>query len=410
MRSERLALTLALAGCVENHVSATLSTEIGPWLCGAGEGEPLLESETPVAEAGRCRFALSERTLLCAADLDRFGTLRPTLVPVTESRAVFVTWVPRGRPWLVDLDAPAGFPTWAVEGLEPESSLGWLLAVEAPGEGLLLAGEPQSDTVFVYPQWLFGAARRGEGTVEVEPTPTGGSLSPTRVGLCSLDFNSGPAAVGRAVPGAAPGGLAFLWGAPTALEARTYGATAFVPPLGEAGRLHLLDATCHPDPVVRTWPAEADGSTAGGIAFQTFGAAETPEPRLYSLLPGEVAALRRTRWPAPDRPESMDVPLPDFDASQTFTVLTEGGDPVVVQAAAGRGGLRLAHVDFDAVGGPALSTATFEATLTGSLAVMRAHFEDEDDGHIRFFMSRSDEAERRSDVWRLDFEVRCDAP
>lgn len=405
MRSDRraLALALAAAGCVENHVQATLSAEIGPWLCGAGEGEPLFASDAPVAQAGRCRFTLAERTLLCAADDGRFATLGPELVPVSETRALVMTRVPRGRPWLVELGEETGFPTWGVDGLEAGTSFGGVYAVAAPGSGRwLVAGDNRSPD-YGFLGSALGTATRGGGTLTVEPVATGGNLLPTRTALCSLDFYSGQAAIGRVAPERGP--LLVLSGAPAYVEARTYGATALVPPSGDTGMLYLLDADCRPDAVVRTWPLDADP-----VAFQVFARAETTDPWLYSLIGGDAPALRRTRWPAPDRPESIDAPLPDFDTSRQATVLVEGSAAVVVQAASGPGGLRLTHVAFDAPGGPALSTTTFTAAEAGSLSVTRAHFEDENDGHVRFFSTRAHPATDWNDVWRLDFEVRCDAP
>ena len=129
----------------------------------------------------------------------------------------------------------------------------------------------------------------------------------------------------------------------------------------------------------------------------------------FSFL-GRPSFLRRTRWPTPEHPESVDAPLPDIDTLRQATVLTEASAAIVVQAAPGPGGLRLTHVDFDVPGGPALSTAAFTAAEAGSFSLIRAHFEAENDGHVRFFLTRADGATDWNDVWRLDFEVRCDAP
>lgn len=404
MRSERLALALALAGCVENHVSATLSTEIGPWLCGAEGGEALLERETPVTEAGRCRFRLVERARLCAADHGRFDAFQPTLVPVTETRALLVTQVPSGRPWLVELDASAGFPTWRVEGLESDTDLDALLALRAPrAEDFIVAGNMLYDGIPGLAV-VRGTARTGGGALTLESQDAFGFVLATRSSLCLADFGSSSVTVRRIAPDVAERHTlpeAML----TYADHRTYGAAALVPPIGTQGGLTLLDANCRPDPVLRAWPEAADT-----VSFEVFAGAETPDPRLYSLLVGDTPGLRRTRWPTPEHPESVDAPLPDFDTSRQATVLTEAGAAIVVQAASGPGGLRLTHVDFDAPDGPALSTAALTVGESGRLDLTRAHFEAENDGHVRFFSTRADAATDWNDVWRLDFEVRCDAP
>lgn len=402
MRSERLAL--ALAGCVENHVSATLSTEIGPWLCGAEGGEALLDRETPVTEAGRCRFRLVERARLCAADHGRLDAFQPTLVPVTETRALLVTRVPSGRPWLVELDASAGFPTWRVEGLESDTYLDALLALRAPrAEDFIVAGNMLYDGIAGL-EVVRGTAPAGGGALTLVAQDTLGYVLLTRSSLCLAEYQSSSVTVRRIAPH-----FAERHTLPDVMlsyaDDRTYGATALVPPIGTRGGLTLLDANCRPDPVVRAWPEAADP-----IAFEVFAGAGAGDPRLFSLLVGDTPGLRRTRWPTPEHPESVDAPLPDFDTSRQATVLTEAGAAIVVQAASGPGGLRLTHVDFDAPDGPALSTAAFTAAEAGSFRLIRAHFEAENDGHVRFFSTRADGATDWNDVWRLDFEVRCDAP
>jgi hypothetical protein len=293
-------------------------------------------------------------------------------------------------------------PRGRIEGLEAETSLAGVYAVAAPGRGgWFVAGENRSDYYGSLGS-AVGTATHGGGALTVEPVATCGSVLPTRTALCSLDFNSGQAAVGRVAPD--PGPLSFLSGAPAYVEARLHGATALVPPSGDTGMVYLLDADCRPDAGVRTWPLDT-----GPVPFQIFAGAETTDPWLYSLIGGDAPAVRRTRWPAPDRRESIDVPMPVFDTSRQATVHAEGGAVVVGQAASGPGGLRLTHVDFDAPGGPALSTTTFTAAEAGSFSLIRAHFEDENDGHVRFFLTRAHPATEWNDVWRLDFEVHCDA-